>query len=582
MKTKKSTLSKVLSAISKYRVQVFLSLVLAAVSAGSALYLPVLVGRAVDAILGPGNVNWQIVGKNLLVMGIMVGVGAAAQWVMNDLNNRVTCRVVRDLRNRAFTTIQHLPISYLDSHPVGETVSRLISDVDTLADGLLLGFTQLFSGVVTIAGTLAFLLTLSWQLALVVVVLTPLSMFVARYIAKNTHDMFVLQSKTKAEQTAFIDETVTGGKVVRAFGQESKCVEKFDEINTRLQQCSLRATFFSSITNPATRFVNNVVYACVALTGALLVIMGGGFTVGCLSACLGYANQYTKPFNEISGVITELQNAFACADRVFDLMEEKQEEETGTGMLISAEGEVKLENVSFRYVPDKPLIESLSIHANPGERVAIVGPTGCGKTTLINLLMRFYDPQKGTISVDGQENRSLTRASLRQCYGMVLQDTWLKAGTVRDNIAFGRPDATMEEIVEAAKAAHAHSFIRRLPNGYESVIGEDGGSLSQGQKQLICIARAMLCHPSMLILDEATSSIDTRTEIKVQKAFAKLVEGHTSFIVAHRLSTVREAELILVMRDGHIVEMGRHEELLAKNGFYAELYNSQFAKEMED
>lgn len=577
------TLRKVLHYIRRYRVFLVLSILLAGATVAGTLYVPILVGNAIDRIVAPGAVDFGAVAAILLRIGIVIGITALLQWLMNSINNRITFHVIRDVRDEAFRKIEILPLSYLDAHSSGEIVSRVIADVDQFADGLLMGFTQLFTGVVTILGTLAFMLSINWKIALVVVVLTPLSLFVARFIARKTYRMFQLQSETRGKQTALIDEMIGNQKVVQAFSHESESLEQFHLINRDLQKCSLRATFFSSLTNPTTRFVNNIVYACVALAGALAVLggwfsVGAAFTVGSLSCLLSYANQYTKPFNEISGVVTELQNALACAARIFELIEETPQipDAPDAAALQRAEGRVMLENVAFSYSPDRKLIENLNLSVKPGQRIAIVGPTGCGKTTLINLLMRFYDVNSGSICVEGHDIRALTRKSLRSNYGMVLQETWLKSGTIRDNIAMGKPDATREEIIAAAKASHAHSFIRRLPDGYDTVIPEDGGGLSQGQKQLLCIARVMLYLPPMLILDEATSSIDTRTELKIQHAFAQLMQGRTSFIVAHRLSTIREADVILVMRDGHIIEQGNHEELLRQNGFYAMLYNSQF------
>ncbi len=572
-----STLSKVLKRISKYSFILALSLVLAFISVVLTLYLPILFGDAIDLITDAG-VDFGGIIPILSKAAIVIALTALAQWLMNYFNNKITFNVIRDIRREAFEHIQSLPLSYLDRHPTGDIVSRVISDADTFAEGLLLGFSQFFTGIMTILGTIVFMIVLDFKIALVVILITPLSLFVARFIASRTHKMFVEQSKTRGEQTAFIDEVINHQKIVTLYNRTDESIDKFNEINGRLEKCSLRAVFFSSLTNPSTRFVNNLVYAGVALTGALTVIGGGTLTVGNLSAFLSYANQYTKPFNEISGVITELQNSIACAARLFELIEEKpQVSDAGAAILGTADGDVKLSNVSFSYVKDKKLIEDLCVDVKRGQRIAIVGPTGCGKTTLINLLMRFYDVNSGEISVDGNDVRNVTRKSLRQNYGMVLQDTWLKSGTIRDNITVGKPDATDEEIIAAAKAAHAHSFIKRLPNGYNTIIGEDGGSLSQGQKQLLCITRIMLCLPPMLILDEATSSIDTRTEMKIQKAFEVLMKGRTSFIVAHRLSTIREADVILVMKDGNVIEKGNHEELLAKGGFYCELYNSQFA-----
>ncbi len=579
-KAASATLKKVLHYIKKYRLHMALSIIMAAVTVGLTLYVPILAGRAIDLIVSPGNVDFEGIAVIMARIALVVGVTAAVQWVMNNINNIITYHVVRDMREAAFEKIQRLPLSFLDVHPTGETLGRVTADADQFAEGLLMGFTQLFTGAVTIIGTLGFMLSISPMITVAVVVLTPLSLFIAKFIAGKTYSMFKLQSETRGEQTAFIDEMISGQKVVRAFGREKESLEKFDEINERLRAYSLRATFFSSITNPSTRFVNNCVYAAVALTGALLSVSSGGtFSVGNLSCFLSYANQYTKPFNEISGVVTELQNSLACAGRLFELIEAEPQtpDKEDAFELDTAKGQVSLRDVCFSYVPEKKLIEDFCLSVQPGQRVAIAGPTGCGKTTVINLLMRFYDVNRGKISVDGKDIRDITRKSLRNNYGMVLQETWLKSGTVRENIAMGKPDATDEEIIEAAKASHAHGFIKRLPKGYDTVIGEGEGSLSQGQRQLLCIARVMLCLPPMLILDEATSSIDTRTEIKIQEAFARLMEGRTSFIVAHRLSTIREADIILVMREGHIVEQGSHEELLRRGGFYAKLYNSQFA-----
>ena len=582
-RAERGTLKKVLVYLKPYWPLVALSILLSAVTVALTLYVPVLIGQAIDQIVGPGQVALTGIVSLLYKIGVIVAATGAVQWMVNSINNKITFQVVRDVRDQAFRQLQILPLSYIDSQPVGGIVSRVIADVDQFADGLLLGFTQLFTGVVTILGTLGFMVSIRPGIAAVVVLLTPLSFLVARFIATHTYSYFRQQSETRGEQTAFIDEMLGNQKVVKAFGQEEKSLEKFDEINGRLEKCSLQAIFYSSLTNPCTRFVNNVVYAGVALSGALVCVATAGtaapFTVGSLSALLSYANQYTKPFNEISGVVTELQNALACASRIFRLIAEKPQipDAPDARILTDVQGRVDIQDTFFSYTPDKPLIESLNLHVRPGQRIAIVGPTGCGKTTLINLLMRFYDVDKGAISVEGTDIRQITRRSLRANYGMVLQETWLKAGTVRDNLTLGKPDATQEEIVAACKAAHAHGFIKRLPQGYDTVIGEDGGQLSQGQKQLLCIARIMLCLPPMLILDEATSSIDTRTEIRIQKAFAQMMQGRTTFIVAHRLSTIREADVILVMRDGHIVEQGSHEELLQKNGFYAKLYNSQFA-----
>ena len=579
LRSQSATLRRVLRYIRPYLPMLALSLLLALVTVALTLYVPILVGRAVDCLLGVGAVDFPALRTVLVTIGACVLATAAAQWVMNVINNRITYLTVQDIRRDAFAHMQALPLSYLDAHPTGDTVSRMISDADTFADGLLMGFTQLFTGVVTILGTLVFMLTLSPRITLVVVLITPVSLLVANFIASRTYSMFRLQSQTRGEQTALIDEIIGEQKLVQAFGHETRSLEQFDEVNERLRACSLRAVFFSSLTNPCTRFVNSLVYAGVGLTGALSVV-GGALTIGGLSSFLSYANQYTKPFNEISGVITELQNALACAGRIFDLIDEPAQEPDAPDAktLQSVHGEVDIDHVSFSYTPERRLIEDFTLHVRPGQRVAIVGPTGCGKTTMINLLMRFYDVKSGTISVDGLQTRGVTRRSLRQNIGMVLQDTWLSSGTIRDNIAMGRPDATDEEIIAAAKASHAHSFIRRLPEGYNTVISETGGQLSQGQKQLLCIARVMLCLPPMLILDEATSSIDTRTELKVQDAFATMMKGRTSFIVAHRLSTIKSADVILVMRDGHIVEQGTHKELLEKGGFYAKLYQSQFAQ----
>ena len=576
----KTVLKKVLRRIRPYAPAMAGSLMLALIYVAATLYIPICVGSAIDGIIGAGNVQFDWVAKNLIMVGILTAVAAGSQWIMTEINNLVTFRVTRDIRNEAFRHIQVLPISYLDGHAQGDTVSRVISDVDAFADGLLMGFTQLFTGVMTIVGTLVFMLRISPVIALVVVVITPLSLVVANFIAKRTYSMFKLQSVTRGEQTALIDETIGNMKLVRAFGYEKTSMEKFDEVNDRLQKASLRAIFFSSLTNPCTRFVNSVVYAGVGLSGALLCVSGvGGFTVGNLTSFLNYANQYTKPFNEISGVITELQNALACAGRVFELIEApaRSPEPEVPEHPEKVEGAVEIRDLKFSYTPEKPLIDDFNLSVKPGMKIAIVGPTGCGKTTFINLLMRFYDPQGGEIRLDGVNTRNMDRGQLRRCVGMVLQDTWLKAGSIRENITMGKPDATEEEVIQAAKQAHAHGFIKRLPQGYDTVIGESGGQLSQGQKQLLCIARVMLCLPPMLFLDEATSSIDTRTEVKIQAAFNTMMEGRTSFIVAHRLSTIQEADLILVMREGHIVEQGSHEELLAKRGFYAQLYQSQFA-----
>lgn len=578
-KQQKTTLGKVLRYIRKYWLYLGISILLAAATVALTLYIPILTGRAIDLIVEKGLVDFAGIFVILRRMAVIILLTAAAQWVMNACNNKITYNVVRDIRKEAFDKIEHLPLSYIDSHSYGEIVSRVIADVDQFADGLLMGFTQFFTGIVTIFGTLIFMLTINVKITIAVVLITPISLFVASFIAKKTFSMFKLQSETRGEQTGFIEEIIGNQKVVQAFSHEEEALEKFDEINRRLQKCSLRAIFFSSITNPATRFVNSLVYATVGIVGAFLAI-AGGITVGQLSSLLSYANQYTKPFNEISGVITELQNALACAARVFELMEQQPEipDTKNAVVLEKADGKVELSHVDFSYTPEQKLIQDFNLSVKPGQRVAIVGPTGCGKTTLINLLMRFYDTNSGTISVSDIPIREMTRRSLRDNYGMVLQETWLRSGTIRDNIIMGKPEATEEEIIAAAKAAHAHSFIKRLPDGYDTVIAEDGGNLSQGQKQLLCITRVMLCLPPMLILDEATSSIDTRTEIRIQKAFAKMMQGRTSFIVAHRLSTIQEADIILVMKDGSIIEQGNHEELLEKNGFYAKLYHSQFAK----
>ena len=571
------TLKKVLRYLKRYWFFLALSFGLAAITVASTLYIPLLTGDAVDCVIGKGQVDFTGIFAVLKRMVMVIGVTAVAQWGMNICNNKMTYQIVRDIRNEAFAKLEILPLKYLDGHPSGEVVSRIIADVDQFADGLLMGFTQLFTGVLTIVGTIGFMLSVNVGITLVVLLITPVSMIVASFIAKKTFTMFRLQSEARGKQTALIDEMIGNQKVVQAFGHEKDAMEQFGEINERLRKYSLRAIFFSSITNPSTRFVNSLVYTGVGVTGALAAI-SGRMTVGQLTAFLNYANQYTKPFKEISGVVTELQNAIACAGRVFELIEEEPQvpEPADATALMDVEGRVDLERVAFSYRPDQKLIEDLNLAVKPGERVAIVGPTGCGKTTVINLLMRFYDVDAGSISVEGDDIRQVTRKSLRSSYGMVLQDTWLRSGTVRENILIGKPDATEEEMIEAAKSSHAHSFIKRLPKGYDTVIGEDGGGLSQGQKQLLCITRLMLCRPPMLILDEATSSIDTRTEMKIQNAFARLMEGHTSFIVAHRLSTIREADVILVMKDGHIIEQGNHESLLAKKGFYAKLYNSQF------
>lgn len=577
-KTQMQTLKKVLSYMKAYLPLLILAILLAAAVVAGTLYLPILTGQAIDLILAKGNVDFTAMLVILKKAAIVIILTAAAQWLMNVCNNHMTFGIVRDIRNDAFSHLEQLPLSYIDSHSHGDIVSRIIADVDTFADGLLMGFTQLFTGLATIIGTLCFMLSINITIALAVVIITPLSLFVASFIASRTYSMFQLQSRTRGEETALINEMIGNQKVVQAFGHEEEAREKFKEVNDRLQHCSLRAVFFSSLTNPCTRFVNNIVYAVVGVIGAMLAI-AGSITVGNLSCLLSYANQYTKPFNEISGVVTELQNALACAARIFELIEEEPEQADAVNAVVleQPDGRVDIDHVYFSYVPDKKLIEDFNLHVKPGQRVAIVGPTGCGKTTLINLLMRFYDVNQGEISVSGHKITDCTRGSLRTNYGMVLQDTWLKKGTIRDNIIMGKPDATEEEMIAAAKASHAHSFIRRLPEGYDTTITEDGGNLSQGQKQLLCITRVMLSLPPMLILDEATSSIDTRTEIRIQKAFLKMMQGRTSFIVAHRLSTIREADVILVMKDGKIIEQGSHDTLLAKKGFYAELYNSQFA-----
>ena len=573
----KDTLKKVLRYIKKYRSLMLISILLAVIIVALTLYVPILIGKAIDGI-AYSQVQFDYILKQLMIVAIIVSITAIAQWFMNMINNKVTYQVVRDMRDEAFKKIEILPLKYIDTHSQGDIVSRVIADVDQFADGLLMGFTQLFTGVITILGTLLFMLTINVSITFVVVLVTPLSLFVASFIAKKTYTMFKLQSETRGEQTAFIDEMIGNEKVVKAYGHEEEAIKKFDEINDRLAKYSLRATFFSSLTNPTTRFVNSVVYAGVAITGAFAVL-NGKMTVGAWSCFLSYANQYTKPFNEISGVVTELQNALACAARIFELIEEEAQapESPQAVTLENANGYVSCKNVSFSYVPEKKLIENFNIQIKPGQKVAIVGPTGCGKTTLINLLMRFYDVNQGSIQVDDNDIREMTRRSLRLNYGMVLQETWLKKGTIKENIIMGKPDATDEEITAAAQAAHAHSFIKRLPKGYDTVIEEDGGMLSQGQKQLLCITRVMLTEPPMLILDEATSSIDTRTEIKIQSAFNRLMEGRTSFIVAHRLSTIQNADVILVMKEGKIIEQGNHNELLGKKGFYYQLYNSQFA-----
>lgn len=582
LKQQKDTLLRVLQYVKPYRVLVIVSLLCACVSAAAQLLIPILTGKAIDQMIGAGQVNLQGVLVFAVWIAVVAALSAVAQQFLATSNNKIAYNISRDLRNAAFHKLQRLPLSYLDAHPSGDLVSRMIADVDTFSDGLLMGFTQLFTGVVLIVGTLTIMLIKNWMIALLVVVLTPLSMFVASFIARKTHHYFTEQARVRGQQTALINELIEGQKVVQSFGHEAASLSDFDCINDELGRVSLNATFFSSLTNPSTRLVNNIIYAAVALVGALSAV-GGGISVGDLSVFLSYASQYAKPFNEISGVVTELQNALACAARVFSLLDEDDRvPDKENAAVLSPKGTVDLKDVCFRYVPDRPLIEGFNLHVKPGQRIAIVGPTGCGKTTMINLLMRFYDVNSGAILVDGTDIRDATRHSLRKSFGMVLQDTWLKAGTIRDNIAYGRPDASEEDVIAAAKAAHAHSFIRRLPDGYDTVITENGGNISQGQKQLLCIARVMLGGengelPPMLILDEATSSIDTRTEIKIQSAFARLMNGRTSFIVAHRLSTIQEADVILVMKDGHIIEQGTHEELLKKQGFYANLYQSQFA-----
>lgn len=578
MKNNKKIIKKVLDYIGKYKIFLLLSIILAAISVALTLYIPILTGNAVDCILGPGQVDFAGILVILKKMAVIILLTAIVQWLMNACNNKITYQVIRDVRDEAFRKLEILPLKYIDSHAHGDIVSRIIADVDQFSDGLLMGFTQLFTGVITIIGTLLFMISINVTTTLIVVVLTPLSFFIANFIAKRTFKMSKLQSETRGEQTALIDEMIGNEKVVKAFGREEKVIEQFDEVNNRLEKASVKAIFFSSLTNPCTRFVNSLVYAGVGIVGAFLAIRGR-ISVGQLSSFLSYANQYTKPFNEISGVVTELQNAIACAGRIFEFIEEEPQIPDAEDAIVlkQPKGEIDIQDVAFSYTEDQKLITDLNLHVKPGQRVAIVGPTGCGKTTVINLLMRFYDVNKGSIQVDGVDIRKLTRDSLRKGYGMVLQETWLKSGTIKDNIIMGKPDATMEEVIAAAKASHAHSFIKRLPNGYDTVISEDGGSLSQGQKQLLCITRVMLCLPPILILDEATSSIDTRTEIKIQKAFATLMEGRTSFIVAHRLSTIREADIILVMKDGNIIEQGNHETLLAKGGFYAGLYQSQFS-----
>ncbi|WP_297031982.1 ABC transporter ATP-binding protein [uncultured Eubacterium sp.] len=576
----KQILNRVFSYVGRYKIHLAFSLLLAAVSVAGTLYVPVLLGNVIDFIVDKGNVDFDGMVPILVEVCVIVGVVALSQWIMNVLNNKITFGVVKDMRDKAFSKIEKLPVSYIDSHPSGEVVSRVIADVDQFADGLLMGFTQFFTGIITIIGTLIFMLSINFWITVVVVIVTPLSFVIASFVAKKTHKMFTLQSETRGEQTAFIDEMIGNAKTVDAYSHYDENLKTFDEINARLKEYSLKAVFFSSITNPATRFVNSIVYAAVALFGAFLAVKTEqqAITVGVLACFLSYANQYTKPFNEISGVVTELQNAFACAGRLFELLEEKEvpPDKENAVELKTVDGKLELKNVCFSYVENKKLIDNFNLSVKPGQRVAIVGPTGCGKTTLINLLMRFYDVNSGNIIIDDNDYDNVTRKSLRQNFGMVLQDTWLKSGTIRDNIKMGAPDATDDEVIEAAKKAHSHSFIKRLPEGYDTLIGEDGGSLSQGQKQLLCITRLMLCKPPMLILDEATSSIDTRTEIKIQKAFAALMQGRTTFIVAHRLATIKEADVILVMNNGSIVEQGTHKELLALNGFYTNLYNSQF------
>lgn len=576
MNNDKEVIKKVLQYIGKYKIQAIFSLILAAVIVASTLYVPILTGNAIDLMVY-GNVDWNGVIKTLFMIGAMVVLTMMAQWIMNVINTKMTYNVVRDIRQKAIRKIEQVPLSYMDVHSQGDMVSRVVADVDQFADGLLMGFTQLFTGVMTILGTLLFMLSINVYITIVVVIVTPLSLFVAAFISKHTYSMFMEQSKTRGEQTAFIDEMIGNLKVVKAYTHEDEAMEQFDEINNRLQKCSLRAVFFSSLTNPSTRFVNGLVYALVGISGAFLACKNH-ITVGELSCFLSYANQYTKPFNEISGVVTELQNALACAERIFELIEaqpQKPDDEDAV-VLKNVEGNVEFNDVCFSYVPDQKLIEHFSLKVSKGQRIAIVGPTGCGKTTMINLLMRFYDPVSGDICIDDVNSLHITRSSLRDSFGMVLQETWLKSGTIKENIIMCKPDATDEEIINAAKASHAHSFIKRLPDGYDTVIGEDGGSLSQGQKQLLCITRVMLCLPPMLILDEATSSIDTRTEIRIQKAFAKLMTGRTSFVVAHRLSTIKKSDIILVMKDGNVIEQGNHEQLISQNGFYANLYRSQF------
>lgn len=576
----KQILNRVFSYVGRYKIHLAFSLLLAAVSVAGILYVPVLLGNVIDFIVDKGKVDFDGMVPILVEVCVIVCVVALSQWIMNVLNNKITFGVVKDMRDKAFSKIEKLPVSYIDSHPSGEVVSRVIADVDQFADGLLMGFTQFFTGIITIIGTLIFMLSINFWITVVVVIVTPLSFVIASFVAKKTHKMFTLQSETRGEQTAFIDEMIGNAKTVDAYSHYDENLKTFDEINARLKEYSLKAVFFSSITNPATRFVNSIVYAAVALFGAFLAVktQQQAITVGVLAAFLSYASQYTKPFNEISGVVTEFQNAFACAGRLFELLEEKEvpPDKENAVELKTVDGKLELKNVCFSYVENKKLIDNFNLSVKPGQRVAIVGPTGCGKTTLINLLMRFYDVNSGNIIIDDNDYDNVTRKSLRQNFGMVLQDTWLKSGTIRDNIKMGAPDATDDEVIEAAKKAHSHSFIKRLPEGYDTLIGEDGGSLSQGQKQLLCITRLMLCKPPMLILDEATSSIDTRTEIRIQKAFAALMQGRTTFIVAHRLATVKEADVILVMNNGSIVEQGTHKELLALDGFYTNLYNSQF------
>ena len=575
---KTSTIIRVLKYLSKYTFYMVLSIVLALVTVAGQLYIPILQGDAIDKIISAGNVDFAGIMKIIVIILITMGIVALLQWIMNICNNKITYCVIRDIRKDAFNKLQNLPVKYMDSHPTGEIVSKVIADVDQFADGLLMGFTQFFSGVMTIIGTLIFMIIINWKITLVVVLVTPLSFFVASFVAKKTYKMFHKQSETRGKQTAFIDEMIGNQKVVQAYGHEDEALEQFDEINEELRKYSLDATFFSSVTNPSTRFVNNLVYALVCLSGAFTsIVTKGAFSVGQLSAFLSYAQQYTKPFNEISGVVTELQNALACADRILDLIEEEPLSPDAEDELVveKGQGKIEIQDVDFSYDKSKDLIKNLNLSVKPGQRIAIVGPTGCGKSTIINLLMRFYDVDNGAIIVEDKDIRNVSRKSLRNSYGMVLQETWLKSGTIKENITTGKPDATDEEIIAAAKAAHAHSFIKRLPQGYDTVIGEDGGSLSQGQKQLLCIARVMLCLPPMLILDEATSSIDTRTEMKIQEAFARMMKGRTSFIVAHRLSTIQSSDIILVMKDGNIIEQGNHEQLLAQGGFYATLYNSQ-------